>query len=418
MSEEVKEYKIPEESLPHWEMSVHLADLIEIQNYLENKEINVSNTRISRYKEYLEAVVNNDSIDVSSIFSNSKDVPFKNKGDWHAYIIREVHELMWILKGLKIHEPLGIEEKLKVIVNGSDFAVLDKQSISRDLQFELRIASYFCQSGFDVDLSCDTDIIAIKDKYAFYMECKRVGSVKQLSKRIAEAKKQLKLRMPKNHKRCHVFGGIVIDVTKAAFPHNGLTFGMTNEHSRDYIQEKLTDMADAVDVGSIIRGAGNIIECWMQIHIPAIITYPPSLLTRFSSFFLTRDDLSRKGRRADSIFKETYTQCSKADGREVPPRKLKRRTKIEIPEGTKFNLDEKLIRKFLKSGELADHESDYNVAELEYDGEHYEFSYQEFCMLSATISEIKRKELYKDMDYARLFFVMELYGQRFPYEDD
>jgi len=38
--------------------------------------------------------------------------------------------LMWILKGLKVHLPLGADEKLKMIVGGTDFAVLDSDSQS------------------------------------------------------------------------------------------------------------------------------------------------------------------------------------------------------------------------------------------------------------------------------------------------
>jgi hypothetical protein len=100
------------------------------------------------------------------------------------YVLREAHELMRILRGLKVHVPSGIDEKLRVIVGGRDFAALDSDSNSRNTLFELRISSYFCQSGCDVDLSTDTDIIALSDDQAFYLECKRVGNDNQLAKRL------------------------------------------------------------------------------------------------------------------------------------------------------------------------------------------------------------------------------------------
>ena len=125
------------------------------------------------------------------MFKNSTDGPFKSSNDWYLYTLREVHELMWILKGLKKHIPKGIDEKLGIIVSGRDFAALDSNSLSRNTQFELRIASYFCQAGCYVDLSGKTDIVAFNKKHAFYTECKRVGSSQQLEGRLSYAKEQL-----------------------------------------------------------------------------------------------------------------------------------------------------------------------------------------------------------------------------------
>ena len=230
-------YKIPTHSLPGLDISLHIKDLKEIIAFLEQRGITIKNTRLSRYLEYFEKRSNSKSVDESNIFKNTKNGPFESSGDWYLYTLREVHELMWILKGLKKHIPKGVDEKLKLIVSGQDFAALDSNSLSRNTQFELRIASYYCQAGCIVDLSKKTDIIALNNKYAFFTECKRIGSPKQLESRLSYASKQLSERMPRRYFRKIVTGCIAADVTKVAFAHNGLTFGITNEHSRDVIQE-------------------------------------------------------------------------------------------------------------------------------------------------------------------------------------
>ena len=218
---------------------------------------------------------------------------------------------MWILKGLKVHLPKGLEEKLKLIVGGKDFAALDSNSHSRNIQFELRIASYFCQAGFDVDLSKKTDVVAVSEKQAFYIECKRVGNINQIKRRLSETKKQLREGMPRKNRGRISYGCIAADVTKVAFSHNGLTFGMTNDHSRDVVQEKLITIANAVQRLPLFRDYRNLIQYWLQIHIPALITYPPATVTRFSSYMIHNERLDRKARRAVKILHQLYDGASK-----------------------------------------------------------------------------------------------------------
>jgi len=186
MLDETKSYSLPLQTLPSLDLQHHIDDLLEIQDFIEKRGIKTVNTRIERYIEFLRQASINQSINPSDIFKHSTTSPFRHSTDWMLYVLREVHELMWILKGIKKRVPLGIDDKLKMIVSGRDFAVLDTNSNSRNTQFELRIASYFCQAGYDVDISTETDIIATSKRQAFYIECKRVGSEKQLEKITGE----------------------------------------------------------------------------------------------------------------------------------------------------------------------------------------------------------------------------------------
>ena len=213
MTNDTRSYDLPAQSVPTLDLSHHLQDLVQIRTLLESRGISTTNTRIERYHNYFKRIRQKDTapLDAETIFKDSADPRFRIPADWYMYVLREVHELMWILKGLKAHTPIGVDEKLRVIVSGSDFTARDTNSQSRNTQFELRIASYFCQTGCTVDLSTDTDVIASTDRFVFFVECKRVASANKLAARLAEARKQLSQRMPRKDGKRIVLGCVAVD---------------------------------------------------------------------------------------------------------------------------------------------------------------------------------------------------------------
>jgi len=387
MQDKPKSYPLPFETIPCLKLSDHIEDLVEFQSYLEGRGIQTTNTRIERYVEYLKQATVENSADGTMIFKNSAEGPFESSTDWMLYVLREAHELMWILKGLKVRVPLGIDERLRVIVGGRDFAALDTDSKSRNAQFELRIASYFCQAGCDVDLSTETDVIAKTDDQMFYLECKRVGSKSQLAKRLSEAKQQLYRRMPKNIGKRVVFGCVAVDVTKVAFSHNGLTFAMTNEHSKDIVQEKLIEIANISQRSSLFRDCRNVFSYWFQAHIPSLILHPPTTVTRFSSYHILRDSMSRKEHRAVRAFCNIFESASKGDTREAPAKALTPRTNYTFPKGTTFNLDEGLLMEFLETGKVTEKGINEEVATLTINDRSYTFSFFDFRMILPGITK-------------------------------
>ena len=68
MTDNSKKYALPSETLPGLDMSEHLSDLFKIADFLENLGIQTKNTRISRYKDYLKGIVNEETVDESLIF--------------------------------------------------------------------------------------------------------------------------------------------------------------------------------------------------------------------------------------------------------------------------------------------------------------------------------------------------------------
>ena len=81
MQDELKSYPLPTETMPSLELSHHVADLVEIRNFLRRRGIEMKNTRIERYIEYLQMIAEQGSANASKIFKNSAKGPFENPTD-------------------------------------------------------------------------------------------------------------------------------------------------------------------------------------------------------------------------------------------------------------------------------------------------------------------------------------------------
>ncbi len=413
-----KSYPLPLESLPGLELEHHISDLILLEEFCSNCGIQTANTRLQRYKDYLCWTAAEKGLHSGeAFFKNAKQHPFKSPIDWYLYVLREVHELMWIVKGLKMHMPKGAEGKLRTIVGGSDFAALDSNSQSRNLQFELRIASYFCQAGCEVDLSSKTDIIATKGRFAFFVECKRVGSSSQATKRLSEAVKQLLHRMPQRHQGKLAFGCVTADITKAAFQHNGLTFAFTSDHAKHVIQEKLLEMVNEIDFKSVFNSGDRLLRCFFQIHIPSLIIHPPTTSTRFSSYCL--DNALPGCRRwfAARMLHNIFEVGRIRDQRSLPAQALVPRSTLDIPKGTTFWIDEDVFQEALASRTVQGRKDADMIALINMNGVETMFSVFELQQRLSRTTNIEWEKWATDKNLARLELVAGMYMRRYPYED-
>lgn len=412
-------YELPEQSLPGLPFSEHLADICAFRDLMERIGLRTKNTRIERYQQYLEAILNKDEFAKDKIFNGIESYSFNNPLDIKLYVLREVHELMWILRGFNKHMPKGASEKLSIIVAGRDFAALDSDSLSRNTQFELRIASYFCQKEYKVDLSTETDIIANKLNDVYFVECKRVASDKPILKRAKEAQQQLRERLPSNHFLCKKYYGIVaIDVTKAAFSHNGLTWGCTDEHTRDNIQSKLSEISKQIDGDKYFKGNKRQLILWLQIHIPALVMHPMQQITRFSSLFVVNHNLTGKSFKAFKRLQNVLQAGETGDIRESPPQKMHLRRFNKIPAGSTFYFDKELVEYFLSTWELDKRDPESIFATLQVNGVEHKFSFFEFENLIAGLDKGEQPQLREDVVRTGLEFIIRLYTQRYPYVED
>lgn len=413
-----RSYPIPNQTLPGLNYEANLEDLKEFILLVESLGINVSGTRIARYKSYYEALAGGTD-DEERIFQGISGKKFNNPQDLELYVLREVHEIMWILKGLKKHLPKGVEEKLNQVVGGRDFAALDKDSSSRNTQFELRIASYLCQAGYSVDMSNLTDVVATHDRTTYFVECKRVTSFGALNKRLKEARKQLRNRLKRSTLVPRNFGVIAIDVTKVAFKYNGLTLGLTADHTKDVIQDQLK----IIDAGVIKSGFAleqkNLLMTWLQIHIPAVVLYPNTTITRFSSLFVANGKLH--GRSVEALKKlqrELYHIGKVSDERETPPKSLYSRKEIILQEETLIGWDEKVFKVMLESWKLEPQQPEHTVLDVVIDGKKTEFSFFELSLLLTNLSKEDRLKYSNDHMLARAELAARLILQRSPYEEE
>jgi hypothetical protein len=300
MTEEYFAYKRDEKPLPSLDLSGHSKRVEELIYWFESKGINVSSSRIPKYRIFIDSLIKRKD------FNPAKSDEDHKLFDELLYTLREIHELIWIKEGLDCGEPKGIEEILKTIVGGSSFAKDDQVTKARNYQFELRIASYFLQKGYEVDMSSISDIVAINSKSNFYIECKRLYSEKKIKTRISEAAKQLKQRVGKNTFLSNKVGIAVFDVTKIAFPHQGLTWGVNDKHCKEVIRRKLIEVVQNFDFEGPFRNNKNVIGIWLQIHIPSLLLSFGQPTTRFSSQFIIMT--SEKGFRGRALkhFQEVY----------------------------------------------------------------------------------------------------------------
>jgi len=418
--DEGRSYPLPTKTLPSLEMSHHISDIIEIRDFFEKLGIATSNTRIERYGQYLEQARNADlaSIDGLKIFKNAASNPFQSPTDWLLYVLREVHELMWILKGLKARLPSGVEEKLKIIAGGSDFAALDADFHSRNVQFELRIASYFCQAGCDVDLCAGVDVVALTDTHAFYLECKRVASKGQMAKRLSKARAQLTHRLPRNNGKRQALGCVAVDVTKIAYPHNGLTWGLTNEHVRDVVQDKLLQVEASVTKLLSFDHCPGLLNYWLQIHIASLIFRPEAMpASRFSSYHISKPRLRRQDGKSLAAFYALFQSVSKQDERALPPRSFTHRKSVNFSAGSTIGVKHDRIRELLARTEPTEAEQLEVVATLNLDDTEHEFTFFEINMLPPEVMREWFSMISKDRGQAWVFLVAKLYLQRYPYEE-
>ncbi|MGZ5076025.1 MAG: hypothetical protein ACXV9R_05330, partial [Methylobacter sp.] len=281
-------------------------------------------------------------------------------------------------------------------------------------QFELRIASYFCQAGYEVDLSTETDVVASKSKSMYFVECKRVSSENQLSRRVNDAQKQLDLRMPQDTWKRRHFGVVTVDVTKIGFTHNGLTLGYTSEHTKDIIQDKLIEISGRINKDRCFNSKKTLL-LWVQIHIPALVIHPTTFITRFSSNFIVNPQLSGRNLKAFRILQNVLHISELGDHRETAPEKLMLRKGVTLPKGTAVKWDEELLG-YLYSRKLEQRESDLVVLKLVIDEKEHIFSYYEFEILIAGLDETAKTRLQNDPILARFELAAKLYILRYPYE--
>lgn len=427
-------YRLPTVALPGLPREMLLQRLRRFEELCAEHSVATSNTRIERYRRHLEQPSMADGWELDKgVFIDPPRSPIQHALDRSLYVAREVHELMWIGEGLKDAETRGLAAKLRAVVRGADFAALDVNTEARNTQFELRIASYLSRAGYKLNFSTLTDIVASRNRSTYYVECKRVASASQLTRRVKQALDQIEERKPKSGWLQGRHGVVAVDVTRVAFSQNGLTIGMTADHSRDIVRDKLNSISADLQRGGSPLVGHVAIGLWLQIHIPVLVLWPPATATRFSSLFVmnvmpewppkteTRfSSMSAMVRThlAQHRFMDDTQRRDHSDPDATSPQALQLRKRIAIPAGTALKFDEQLLQELVASGQLPERPDDHLVVSFWLPGEAESdaglFRYFELKLLFGNLLDEEVKLFTKSLPEARGLFA-PLLLQRYPY---
>lgn len=420
-------YPLPTMTLPSHSMETLTGRLRRFEELCAKHDVVTRNTRIDRYRRYLEQLPPKGWELDKGVFIDPSNSPIQHGLDRLLYVLREVHELTWIGEGLRDADTRGLADKLRIVVRGADFAALDRNTESRNTKFELRIASYLGRAGYRLDFGPLTDIVATRGLTTYYVECKRVASAAQLARRIKEALGQIEERKQKSRFFHGRHGVVAVDVTRVAFTHNGLTWGVTPDHARDVIREKLQDITANVEKDGPSLVGRPVVGLWLQIHIPALVLQPPTPTTRFSSLFLDNPKLGSAARFAQLRFMAHTLAAGAREPGDEAPRSLQPRNSIQIPKGTVFRFDEELRETLVATGELPERPDDHVVLSVRPPGAEDEafedYSYFELKLAFESVSAEERRQFTHSLDGARLLLgplILQRhhYGELTPWLDE
>ncbi len=412
-------YPLPTMTLPSHSMETLTERLRRFEELCAKHDVVTRNTRIDRYRRYLEQPPPKGWELDKGVFIDPPNSPIQHGLDRLLYVLREVHELTWIGEGLRDADTRGLADKLQIVVRGADFAALDRNTESRNTQFELRIASYLGRAGYRLDFGTLTDIVATRGLTTYYVECKRIASAAQLARRIKEALNQIEERKPKSSFVHGRHGVVAVDVTRVAFNHNGLTLGVTPDHARDVIREKLRNIAEKVEKDGPSLVGRPVVGLWLQIHIPALVLQPPMPTTRFSSIFLGNPNIDLRSRCAERRFVTHTLAADASEPGDEAPRSLQPRNSIQIPKGTVFRFDEELIDRLIATGELPERPDGHVVLSIRPPGAEDEafedYSYFELKLAFESVSTEERRQFTHSLNGAQRLLLGPLILQRHRY---
>ncbi len=194
-----------------------------------------------------------------------------------------------------------------------------------------------------------------------------------------------------------------------------MTWGQTHEHAKDVIQKKLFAIGDALPS---MEESKNILEYWLQIHIPALVVHPPIPMTRFSSHFIFNINMDWGAAYAWNYFdKKIFRPAGKPDPRCFPAQKLQPRNKLTIPAGTHFWCEPEYLKKFITTGKVDEDKEETIVASMKFNGRKYEFNIFDLKMLAANTSDAERAEWPNDFSQTIPAVIIEMFCRRYPYQD-
>lgn len=222
--------------------------------------LQIHNTRIQRYLSTLDEMI--------ALPASERDVHSDQDNQRFRNTLFEVGELAQIYRAFKDSELVGLQNRISVISQGLDSyyeGTPRTNTSSRDLLFELLMASRFVLSGQTVALNVTDDVTWIHDGESISVQCKRCKTIRSIARNIHDAAKQI--ICDKNDDSLNVTRGIIaLDLTAVINPTFHLFKGKTQHAMENQIR---------YDLNLTIR---NHIDNWRSINSGA-----DAFLIRFSA---------------------------------------------------------------------------------------------------------------------------------------
>lgn len=125
----------------------------------------------------------------------------------------EANEIIRIYNDIRKLDSQGYLDQIKKVISGQEFRATSDSDPARDFLFELSTASRFLRAGYNVSLKSVCDIIVdLPDGRQLFVECKRIKSLKKLSKNVKMANQQI-VRRVKDSSSLKNIGLVAVNVT-------------------------------------------------------------------------------------------------------------------------------------------------------------------------------------------------------------
>jgi hypothetical protein len=176
-----------------------------ITHWLQKHDCKITTGRFAEYTEFLRYMEHCEKYQIKAPKYNMLEL---------ASFHREIAEIAFVFSRFAGKESDITVELLKKTLQGhalpTDNPAAEK---CRNYLLQLRAAVYFMDSGFDVSVNSDADVVAKKDNKTYYIECKRLYSLSQVEKRVRELEDQLLARFREHSGGSEAFGIGWIDPT-------------------------------------------------------------------------------------------------------------------------------------------------------------------------------------------------------------
>lgn len=235
--------------------------------WFESFGFNVAVTRLRQYKECIDELASHYRGGTLDTTQFQRDFPHQ------VTALSEAAEVMRIHRGLADLYSSNLKDKITFVLSGKDGRPSPSDfDPSRDIAFELLLASRCHRAGLEIDIGVKADLVVHFAGIELFLECKRLKSAGKTDKRIKHALKQLHTRYKSAQSPISARGLIALSITDLANPEHGLMTGNSAEEVGAKVQRHVDafivryqrlwqSTADKRSIGAFVElSAPSIIE--------------------------------------------------------------------------------------------------------------------------------------------------------------